>query len=222
MCFQQNMTTPYDVFFSSRRRHTRSYGDWSSDVCSSDLQTPTLTTTISPSSSVVLGSSVTDAAVITGGFPSTGVTGTVTYHFFGLSDGVCSGTPTSNQAVNIGNGGAVPASGTQTPSSVGQYSFNATYSGDKNNNAVSSSCELLTVNPIPTTTSIACGSSVTVGVATSCTVTVSDPIGNLTPTGSVNLSSNSTGTFTPVSSCSLSGTANTAKCTLNYTPVVLG
>src|SRR5207248_6033200 len=26
-------------FFSSRRRHTRSYGDWSSDVCSSDLRT---------------------------------------------------------------------------------------------------------------------------------------------------------------------------------------
>src|SRR5207248_8665605 len=24
-------------FFPSRRRHTRSYGDWSSDVCSSDL-----------------------------------------------------------------------------------------------------------------------------------------------------------------------------------------
>src|SRR5207248_7841535 len=24
-------------FFSSRRRHTGSYGDWSSDVCSSDL-----------------------------------------------------------------------------------------------------------------------------------------------------------------------------------------
>src|SRR5207248_5365412 len=35
-------------FFSSIRRHTRSYGDWSSDVCSSDLppsganQTPML------------------------------------------------------------------------------------------------------------------------------------------------------------------------------------
>src|SRR5438874_6861768 len=26
-------------FFSSRRRHTRSLRDWSSDVCSSDLQT---------------------------------------------------------------------------------------------------------------------------------------------------------------------------------------
>src|ERR1022692_5129006 len=27
----------YSVFFSSRRRHTRLQGDWSSDVCSSDL-----------------------------------------------------------------------------------------------------------------------------------------------------------------------------------------
>src|SRR5699024_11825056 len=27
----------YNVFFSSRRRHTRSKRDWSSDVCSSDL-----------------------------------------------------------------------------------------------------------------------------------------------------------------------------------------
>src|SRR6266850_3074596 len=27
-------------FFSSRRRHTRLQGDWSSDVCSSDLQGP--------------------------------------------------------------------------------------------------------------------------------------------------------------------------------------
>src|SRR5437867_11723548 len=27
-----------EFFFSSRRRHTRSYGDWSSDVCSSDLR----------------------------------------------------------------------------------------------------------------------------------------------------------------------------------------
>src|SRR5437868_15093774 len=29
-----------DFFFSSRRRHTRSKRDWSSDVCSSDLSAP--------------------------------------------------------------------------------------------------------------------------------------------------------------------------------------
>src|SRR5207247_4566140 len=28
---------PFSFFFSSRRRHTRSTRDWSSDVCSSDL-----------------------------------------------------------------------------------------------------------------------------------------------------------------------------------------
>src|SRR3712207_9019001 len=27
----------YNIFFSSRRRHTRYWRDWSSDVCSSDL-----------------------------------------------------------------------------------------------------------------------------------------------------------------------------------------
>src|SRR5256885_13227097 len=31
------MTSCYIFFFSSRRRHTRLQGDWSSDVCSSDL-----------------------------------------------------------------------------------------------------------------------------------------------------------------------------------------
>src|SRR5947209_13881126 len=29
-----------DFFFSSRRRHTRYWRDWSSDVCSSDLEQP--------------------------------------------------------------------------------------------------------------------------------------------------------------------------------------
>ena len=31
------LTCPIRFFFSSRRRHTRSDRDWSSDVCSSDL-----------------------------------------------------------------------------------------------------------------------------------------------------------------------------------------
>src|SRR5438876_6509644 len=32
------MSVTFDFFFSSRRRHTRWTGDWSSDVCSSDLK----------------------------------------------------------------------------------------------------------------------------------------------------------------------------------------
>src|SRR5207249_6451768 len=35
--FSVDVTLQYVFFFSSRRRHTRSKRDWSSDVCSSDL-----------------------------------------------------------------------------------------------------------------------------------------------------------------------------------------
>src|SRR6266542_1944342 len=34
----QNPGAEFFFFFSSRRRHTRCYRDWSSDVCSSDLE----------------------------------------------------------------------------------------------------------------------------------------------------------------------------------------
>src|SRR5256885_5648794 len=38
-------------FFSSRRRHTRLQGDWSSDVCSSDLSPGSFTAIMGPSGS---------------------------------------------------------------------------------------------------------------------------------------------------------------------------
>src|SRR5438876_4341867 len=37
MCHSQVVEIVFFFFFSSRRRHTRWTGDWSSDVCSSDL-----------------------------------------------------------------------------------------------------------------------------------------------------------------------------------------
>src|SRR3712207_7477228 len=40
MCFALDLWAVYELsccFFSSRRRHTRYWRDWSSDVCSSDL-----------------------------------------------------------------------------------------------------------------------------------------------------------------------------------------
>src|SRR2546426_4171956 len=39
MCFIHIIICIFFFFFSSRRRHTRLQGDWSSDVCSSDLTT---------------------------------------------------------------------------------------------------------------------------------------------------------------------------------------
>src|SRR5256885_13328457 len=44
----QECNLDYVFFFSSRRRHTRLQGDWSSDVCSSDLSWQTYRMDITP------------------------------------------------------------------------------------------------------------------------------------------------------------------------------
>src|SRR5205807_7614469 len=49
-------------FFSSRRRHTRLQGDWSSDVCSSDLPPIALGATSRARSAVVGGAGASAAA----------------------------------------------------------------------------------------------------------------------------------------------------------------
>src|SRR2546426_1326776 len=81
-------------FFSSRRRHTRLQGDWSSDVCSSDLAKFALDAVVAPTGNPpwtidlvngdhFLGGSSTPAAVA--GYPS--ITVPVGY-VFGLPVGV--------------------------------------------------------------------------------------------------------------------------------------
>src|SRR5205807_1580701 len=55
----------YDLFFPSRKRHTRLQGDWSSDVCSSDLTSVTRTRS---------RASTTAAACRARGSPAGGVT----------------------------------------------------------------------------------------------------------------------------------------------------
>src|SRR5437762_5091129 len=43
-----NVLSLFHFFFSSRRRHTRYIGDWSSDVCSSDLGTNPTVISLTP------------------------------------------------------------------------------------------------------------------------------------------------------------------------------
>src|SRR5438046_811540 len=73
----------------------------------------------------------------------------------------------------------------------------------------------------PTTTNITCSpGSVQVSQSSSCTATVTDTSasGATTPTGTVDFTTNSTGTFTPAASCTLAGTAGTSTCSVTYTP----
>ncbi len=111
--------------------------------------TPGLTTTVS-SASIPVGGTVSDQAVLTGGFPSTGVTGMVTYTLF--PNGACTAPGTAGSTVTVGPSNSVASSVPVAPAAAGSYSFNAVYSGDASNNAVTSACEPFTVVAAPSFT----------------------------------------------------------------------
>src|SRR5438876_8264502 len=85
-------------FFSSRRRHTRWTGDWSSDVCSSDL---IVTTDIVSGDSVVLSEGSTAEAIVA----STAIPGAfspIRYKDHYLADGAISSNTPIQAAVKKG------------------------------------------------------------------------------------------------------------------------
>src|SRR5437667_10813926 len=77
----------------------------------------------------------------------------------------------------------------------------------------------------PTTSAVSCSSPVAVGIASSCTATVTDTAstGAINPTGQVTFSSDGPGGFSPANSCSVSSLgSNQATCTVSYTPTDVG
>jgi len=95
--------------------------------------TPSVSTT--PSGSVPPGGSVSDSATLTGGFSPSG---SVTFELFAPTDGTCSGQPISTTSGTITGGTA--SSGNVTVGAAGTYNWVASYAGDANNNAATSSC----------------------------------------------------------------------------------
>src|SRR5256885_2712407 len=59
--WSQKRRRTWFLFFSSRRRHTRLQGDWSSDVCSSDLVSKALGSFVAMAAALVALSTATDA-----------------------------------------------------------------------------------------------------------------------------------------------------------------
>jgi len=105
---------------------------------------PTVATTLSPSS-ITAGGSVTGSAALTGGYQAGG---SATYEFFLGS--TCAGTPTIVGSPLAVTNGSVPNSGSQKFSTAGSYSWTANYAGDTNNNPAAGNCSTLTVFAPPT------------------------------------------------------------------------
>ena len=109
---------------------------------------PTLSTIIvdaanTPVTTVPMGTSVHDTALLTGTTSTAG--GTVTYKLFHSPD--CTGTATSTDTVTVTNG-VVPDSPSSTPG-VGTWSYLVSYSGDPKNATATAACEgPLTVNEV--------------------------------------------------------------------------
>ncbi len=93
--------------------------------------TPTLATIANPAS-ITIGGSVQDNATLSGG---NNPTGTITWSLYGPNDSTCSGTPVTTGTANVSGDGTY-AGPTWTTTAGGTYHWVATYSGDKNNNAV--------------------------------------------------------------------------------------
>jgi hypothetical protein len=105
-------------------------------------------TELPPVGTPAAGSSFLDTATVTGGAGVT-PTGTVTYSFF--RSGGCTAPAASTQTVTL-SGGTVPNSATTGPLLAGNYSFQATYSGDGNYNVSTSACEPLGVGKTASST----------------------------------------------------------------------
>ena len=163
--------------------------------------------------SVALGTSVTDQAMVSGSGAGT-PTGTVTFTFF--TNDSCTGTGTVGTAEALTSG--VANSSSEGPLLAGSYSFQATYSGDANYLTSTGGCEPFTVSLAPSVvvTTVQQGGTNTTSVPAGASVTDQATVsgsGAGTPTGMVTFTSfaNGTcaGTGTPAGTGTLaSGVAN--------------
>ena len=106
-----------------------------------------LTLTDTPSADVTVGGALTDTAHLAGG---ANPTGTITFTLYGPDDTSCSGTPVATSKTTVGSGDGAYVSDAVTPTTAGTYRWIASYSGDDDNRAATTTCgHPVTVNAKP-------------------------------------------------------------------------
>jgi hypothetical protein len=181
----------------------------------------------SPGPGGTVGTAVTDTATLAGGYHPTG---TIEFMAYGPSaTASCLTTPVFDQTVTVsGDGGHSSAS--FTPSEAGTYWWAASYSGDTNNNPITSGCDqeqvsIAKASPAITTAPAASGAG-TVG-STTVTDTATLPDGH-NPTGTIQFkaygpSATANCTTTPVDDETATVTGTGSSTTLaGFTPAQAG
>jgi hypothetical protein len=226
------------VYSGDSNYSTSSDGSTTSECFTVTKATPGFITTPANPNGIVLGSSSSDSATVTG-VVGKAPTGTVT---FSACKETTVGTPCSG-GTTVGSltaptssSGAVAtytlAAGVFTPTSTGTYCFNASYGGDGNYSAVSAEtnpaaeCFAVTV-ATPSVTTAPTHGSIALGASNTDVATVTGNTGGPTPTGTVTFYV--CGPFTTATACTTAGT-NLGTVTLAagtatspaYTPPVTG
>ncbi len=147
--------------------------------------------------SINLGDSVHDKAIVSSTNSSFTMTGTVTYTFF--TSGDCTTGGTAGAPVAVGS-----ESGSTGALGAGAYSYHAVYGGDTNYNGSTGDCEPLTVNKAaPTVVTELHNSDETVIATEAKTATVHDKatvtggVNGFAPSGNVEFTFFSNGTCSP-------------------------
>jgi Bacterial Ig-like domain (group 3) len=179
---------------------------------------PALGTVLS-ANAIAVGGSASDTATLSGG---SSPTGTIT--FFESTTNTCpaSGATQVGTPVTVTGDGSYPST-SATFSTAGTYYWYATYSGDSNNNAVTSQCEPLSVASSSDLTSTGVTpnpASATIGASATFTATVTDDgLSPTTPTGTATWSDGGAGgTFTPATCTLTTASSSSGSCQAAYKP----
>jgi hypothetical protein len=184
----------------------------------------TTTTTVALSSETTqVENAVTATATVTGPAPSN-PTGTISFSSPG--SGAFSASAKCTLVAST-TAGVSSCSVTYTPSAVETgHTISASYPGDGNYAKSSGASVPLTVTTRTTATTVACTpASIGVNATSECEATVTDnnPGTASTPSGTVQFSSNGSGSFTPASSCTLAAVSTgVASCAVSYIPSTIG
>jgi hypothetical protein len=113
----------------------------------------TLSTSAS-ASSISLGDSTSDTAKLAGG---TSPTGSMVFKLFGPNDSTCSAAPAYTSPAQAVDGDGAYPSPSFVPTAIGTYYWQALYSGDSKNAAITTACDVPAETVTVTSTSCASG-----------------------------------------------------------------
>src|ERR1039458_6597090 len=183
--FTQTGTYYWQATYSGDSNNNGVTSTCTSETVTVTALSPTISTTLS-ATTIPVDTSAYDTAPLSGATPD--ASGTVTYRIYtGHSEDTCTGLATtqiSGQPVAVTvTSGNVPDSAAVTFTQTGTYYWQATYSGDSNNNGVTSTCtsETVTVTALSPTISTTL-SATTIPVDTSAYDTA--PLSGATPDAS--------------------------------------